>query len=67
MTEPVRYSVAPVELPLEPWLLEGEPTDGCDVCMALARDRLNALRVGDQRAAYAASAELRACRHGGAR
>lgn len=58
---------APVELPIDPWLLEGTPENGCGVCMALARDRKSALRRRDFRTACDAAAEIRSHNTHGAR
>jgi alkylhydroperoxidase family enzyme len=64
VTEPTRYSTPPVELPIEPWLLDCSPVNGCGVCMALVRERRSALSGGDQRKAYEVSAEIRNHPHG---
>lgn len=64
MTEPTRYQQEPVELPIDPWLLEGTPVNGCDVCMALARQRKVALDRGDRSKAFEAAAEIRKHPHG---
>jgi hypothetical protein len=59
MTEPTKYPTAPVELPIDPWLLEGTPVNGCDVCMALARQRRAALECRDSTKAFESAAEIR--------
>ncbi|MFD4952163.1 hypothetical protein [Streptomyces sp. NPDC058451] len=64
MADPTRYTTPPVELPLDPWLLDGTPANGCDVCMALARQRKAALGKGDSRKAFEAAAEIRKHPHG---
>ncbi|MEV5288546.1 hypothetical protein [Streptomyces albidoflavus] len=63
MSEPRTYPSPPAELPIEPWLLEGEPAPGCKVCTALAREREEALAYGDRSKAYEVSREIRNHRH----
>ncbi|MFH8471350.1 hypothetical protein [Streptomyces sp. NPDC018000] len=63
MTEPTRYSTPPIDLPLDPWLLEGTPVNGCKICMALARERKAALSRKDMTKAYETSREIRNHRH----
>jgi hypothetical protein len=63
--EPIRYQTAPVELPIDPWLLNGTPAEGCKVCEALAEQREHALKLGNQGAAFDAAAEIRNHPHGG--
>lgn len=65
MTEPTRYHAPPIDLPLDPWLLEGVPVSGCKVCMALARERKAALGRGDMKWAYETSREIRSHPHRG--
>lgn len=65
MSEPTRYSTPPVDLPIDPWLLEGIPVNGCGVCMALARQRKEALTRSDRSKAYEAAAEIRNHPHRG--
>ncbi len=59
MTNPIRYSQPPVELPLDDWLLEGEPVPGCNVCDALGRRRSAALKRNDKAEACSAAREIR--------
>jgi hypothetical protein len=59
MTEPSRFPAPPVELPTDPWLIEGTPVNGCDVCRALTRQRKAALDRGDRSKAFEAAAEIR--------
>ncbi|SEE68264.1 hypothetical protein SAMN05428954_3471 [Streptomyces sp. 2112.3] len=59
MTSPIRYSRPPVELPLDGWLLEGEPAPGCTVCDALDLQRAQALERNDWAAACTAAREIR--------
>ncbi|MGA4845679.1 hypothetical protein ACOBQB_05220 [Streptomyces sp. G5(2025)] len=47
MTEPTRYSTAPVELPLRVAELEPKPVDGCAGCRELANVRDRARTGGD--------------------
>ncbi|MCK2143130.1 MULTISPECIES: hypothetical protein [Streptomyces] len=63
MADPRTYPSPPVELPIEPWLLEGKPAPGCKVCTALAREREEALAQGDRSKAYEVSREIRNHRH----
>ncbi|MHC0430675.1 hypothetical protein ACX6XY_10850 [Streptomyces sp. O3] len=58
-TEPRRYPGQPVELPLDPWLYDGQAVPGCDVCEALDRQRTEALTSRDTWAAYRAASEIR--------
>jgi hypothetical protein len=64
VSKPKTYPGDPVELPLDPWLLEGTPVNGCDVCMVLARERRDALSRGDSTKAFEAAAEIRKHPHG---
>ncbi|PBC84627.1 hypothetical protein SAMN05428940_4648 [Streptomyces sp. 2133.1] len=59
MTSPIRYSQPPIELPLDGWLLEGEPATGCKVCGALDLQRSQAEKRNDWVAACAAAREIR--------
>lgn len=59
MSEPTRYQTAPVELPIDDWLYEANPTDGCGVCAALIKELRAARRRGDDRKAFATSTEIR--------
>lgn len=59
MSDPVRYSQKPVELPLDPWLLEGVPALGCKQCAASDQERSQALKQNDWRAACAAARDVR--------
>ncbi|WTD03191.1 hypothetical protein OH717_11750 [Streptomyces albidoflavus] len=52
-----------MELPIDPWLLEGTPAPHCKVCAALAREREEALAYGDRSKAFEAGAEIRNHRH----
>ncbi|MYQ73608.1 hypothetical protein OH749_20105 [Streptomyces albidoflavus] len=63
MTEPRTCPSPPVELPIDPWLLEGTPAAHCKVCTALAREREEALAYGDRSKAYEVSREIRNHRH----
>ncbi|MFE9612858.1 hypothetical protein [Streptomyces sp. NPDC006012] len=64
MSEPTRYQQKSVELPIDPWLLEGTPVNGCGVCIALARQRKEALERGEGAKAFEAAAEIRQHPHG---
>lgn len=59
MTEPVRYSQEPVELPLDPWILTGKPKPDCEVCESQATQRNQALKQNDWRSACAADRRIR--------
>ncbi|PJN37200.1 hypothetical protein CG747_29680 [Streptomyces sp. CB02959] len=59
MTSPIRYSQQPVELPLDGWLLEGNPAPGCAVCDALGLQREQARKRSDWATSYAAAREIR--------
>ncbi|MFE7313837.1 hypothetical protein ACFU7T_12120 [Streptomyces sp. NPDC057555] len=59
MSNLTRDSEPPVELPLDGWLLEGEPAPGCGVCNALHLQRRQALERNDWAAACAAAREIR--------
>ncbi|BDH52925.1 predicted protein [Streptomyces albidoflavus] len=63
MTEPRTCPSPPVELPIDPWLLEGTRAAHCKVCTALAREREEALAYGDRSKAYEVSREIRNHRH----
>ncbi|WP_030991552.1 hypothetical protein [Streptomyces sp. NRRL S-1813] len=53
------YTQPPVELPLDGWLLEGEPVPDCKVCAALDLQRSWARKRNDWAAACAAAREIR--------
>ncbi|MBV7254661.1 MULTISPECIES: hypothetical protein [Streptomyces] len=65
MAEPRTYPSPPVELPIDPWLLEGTPAPRCKVCAALAHEREEALAHGDRSKAYEVSREIRNHQHVG--
>ncbi|MFC0596822.1 hypothetical protein [Streptomyces palmae] len=58
MTEPTRYSTAPVELPLQPDL-EPTPVEGCAGCAELAAVRDCARAGGDSVTVAECNARLR--------
>ncbi|MFJ8311899.1 MULTISPECIES: hypothetical protein [unclassified Streptomyces] len=61
MSDPVRYSQAPVELPLDDgWLYGYVKPQGCGVCEALDQQVRAAIQRGQHRAAYEAAEEIRA-------
>lgn len=64
MTTPIRYSQDPIELPLEPWLLEGSPVPGCEECATRAEKRDRARNAGDWKTACAAARGIRNHRRG---
>ncbi|MGW4629447.1 hypothetical protein [Streptomyces rubiginosohelvolus] len=47
MSEPMRYSAPPVELPLGMDVADPEPVEGCAGCAELAAVRSRARAVGD--------------------
>ncbi|MGW2860326.1 hypothetical protein [Streptomyces sp. NPDC001205] len=59
MTEPVRYSENPVELPIDSWLYVTHEIPECGVCIALAHEVKKALEQGRHRSAFDASREIR--------
>jgi hypothetical protein len=59
MSEPTRYHTAPLELPIDNWLFEAHPANGCGVCAALDRDLGEARRRGEDRKAFLVAAEIR--------
>lgn len=63
MSEPTRYQTMPVELPLrlEP---DPEPSNGCDVCGALATQRRSARDQGDYSRVSDLNVEIRNHAHG---
>ncbi|MEU6082919.1 hypothetical protein [Streptomyces sp. NPDC047108] len=64
MSEPTRYTTAPVELPLglEP---DPTPTAGCGVCLALDGQRTEARMRGDFSRVSDLNIEIRNHVHGG--
>ncbi|MGG2465743.1 hypothetical protein ACO0M4_39275 [Streptomyces sp. RGM 3693] len=59
MTTPSRYSAEPIELTLEPWLLEGTPAPGCAACTTRATNRDQAAKAGDWKSACNAARGIR--------
>lgn len=65
MSEPTRYSTAPIELPLDDWLYAANPVEGCAECAEAMGALEAARRRGDASARFAAARTVRSHPHRG--
>lgn len=59
-----RYPGPAVDLPLDGWLYEAKPHEGCERCAELMRQLGAAKERGDANARFEAARAVRNCRHG---
>lgn len=64
MTEPIRYTQAPVELPLDSWLYSARPVVGCKVCEEAETALVDAKQSGNAWARFEAARTIRRHPHG---
>jgi hypothetical protein len=63
MTEPLKYSQAPVELPLDDWLYEARPKPGCQTCTDAVKALKAAKRAGNAWDRFEAARQIRSHPH----
>ena len=64
MTTPQRYPGPPVDLPLDNWLYEANPREGCTECASALAELDRAKKSRNASARFEAARKIRHCAHG---
>lgn len=59
------YPSEAVDLPLDDWLYEANPRDGCQQCADALTELETAKKAGNASARFEAARKIRQCTHGG--
>ena len=62
---PPSYPSEAVDLPLDDWLYEAKPREGCHQCAEALAELTAAKKAGDASARFEAARKIRQCAHGG--
>jgi len=62
---PPSYPSEAVDLPLDDWLYEAKPREGCHQCAEFLAELTAAKKAGDASARFEAARKIRQCAHGG--